>query len=344
MKKALLNAAVIGVGVLVLWQTTNGFTTFTSEQLRRAEVRAKPMALPDIPLKNQDGQTLRIRDYKGHLLLVDFIFTHCAGLCPHMTSSMQRLYRRTENAKPQEQVFLLTISFDPSRDTPKRLKEYGTQFGADFQRWKFASAQHDDLQKLLDAVGIVVIPQSNNQFQHNAAVHIIDRHGRLADIQNYESLEAMMASIHRLSAEQERLSAPLPPSRLAMAGSHQRAADFAHHQTCSMELAMVGSHQQAADFAHHQTCGMKLAMVAIHQQAAEQADTLVPLAAYPRHIKRTIVADPVGTPEIGAGYNAQTGRPVMADPVDRLKLLTTPRWYGWLLSKNLSGICQPHHC
>lgn len=282
MKQALLNAAVIGTGLLVLWQTTNGFTAFTSEQLRRAEVRAKPMALPDIPLKNQDGQTLRIRDYKGHLLLVDFIFTHCAGLCPHMTSTMQRLYRRTENAKLQDQVFLLTISFDPSRDTPKRLKEYGTQFGADFQRWKFASAQHNDLQKLLDAVGIVVIPQSNNQFQHNAAVHIIDRHGRLADIQNYESLEAMMASIHRLSVEQERLSALSPPSRLAMA--------------------------------------------AIHQHAAEPKETLVPLAAYPRRIKRTIVADPVDT------------------PVDRLELLTTPRWYGRLLSKNLGGICQPHHC
>lgn len=201
MKKIFLNAIVVAAGVSVLWQTTNGFTTFTSEQLRRSEVRANPIELPKVVLGDQDKQTLSIQDYQGRLLLLDFIFTHCSNLCPRMTNNMQKLYQQTENAAWRDEVFLLTVSFDPQRDTPDRLKAYGKQFGADFHRWKFASAKQSVLQELLDAVGIVVIPQDDGQFQHNAAVHIVDRQSRLADIRDYEKLDVIVEAVDALMSD-----------------------------------------------------------------------------------------------------------------------------------------------
>ena len=198
MKRASLNTLVVCVGILVLWQTTKGFTSFTSEQLRRLEVRASPVELPDVPLRDERGQALSMRDYRGRILLVDFIFTSCAGLCPQMTSGMRALHQRTEDAQLQDDVSLLSVSFDPARDTPQRLRAYGERFGADFSRWKFAYAKRPDLRPLLDAAGVVVIPQSDGQFQHNAAVHVIDRQGRLADIQNYDKPDAIMKAINKL--------------------------------------------------------------------------------------------------------------------------------------------------
>ena len=80
-------------------------------------------------LIDQDGRTISADALRGNVWICDFVFTHCAGPCPKMTSMMADLQQRI--TRPD--VKLVSFSVDPERDTPAVLKEYGRQYGADFR-------------------------------------------------------------------------------------------------------------------------------------------------------------------------------------------------------------------
>ena len=77
---------------------------------------------------------------------------------------------------------LVSITFD-SLDTPARLRQYASHYEADGRSWRFARVPaRDDLDSLLQAFGIVVISDGRGGFQHNAAIHVLDEHSRLARV------------------------------------------------------------------------------------------------------------------------------------------------------------------
>jgi protein SCO1/2 len=58
---------------------------------------------------------------------------------------------------------------------PARLREYASHFGADRRGWRFARVRDTTaIAPLLRTFGVVVISDGNGDFQHNAAVHVID--------------------------------------------------------------------------------------------------------------------------------------------------------------------------
>ena len=88
--------------------------------------------VPTFTLTDQTGQSFGSESLKGRVWIADFIFTSCAGSCPQMTEKMAVLQRRL----PAEIQFV-SISVDPSRDSPPILAEYARRFGAQDQRWHF---------------------------------------------------------------------------------------------------------------------------------------------------------------------------------------------------------------
>lgn len=178
---------VLAAGAGTLWAGTDGLQAFTSEQARRLAVERDPRVLPEVVLEDQDGVRFTLVEYRGRRVLVDFIYTRCPTLCLAMGSSFQQLYRRFEIQTGEEGPLLLSISFDPQHDTPATLRAYTKRFGADGGRWRFARIENRaQLEALLDVFGVVVIPDGFGGFQHNAAIHLIDRRGRLAGIFDYD--------------------------------------------------------------------------------------------------------------------------------------------------------------
>ena len=80
----------------------------------------------------------------------------------------------------------LSISFD-GRDAIPELKGYARRFSALSHEWRVARPfDARQLQSLLKAFGIVVIRDRAGEFQHNAAIHLLNRQGRLAAIFDYD--------------------------------------------------------------------------------------------------------------------------------------------------------------
>ena len=92
-------------------------------------------AVPDFRLRNQDGRTIALNQFRGQDLLITFIYTRCPlpNFCPLVTHNFAVINREL-SADPAvyRKTHLLCISFDPEHDTPARLRAYGaTYIGSD---------------------------------------------------------------------------------------------------------------------------------------------------------------------------------------------------------------------
>ena len=178
---------------LVLFVSTDGLNAFTSEGVRRFDIENHPITLPKIELTSSTGEEFYIQDFNGKTVLVDFIFTNCNGICPMMTKNFQTLQKELQKTSLKEKIVLLTVSFDPLRDTQDRLNQYADAVRSHQSSWIFANVSHpNDLQKLLDIFGIVVIPAEDGQFEHNGAIHLVNQSSQLAKIYDYESTEIIL--------------------------------------------------------------------------------------------------------------------------------------------------------
>ena len=169
-------------GALV-WRGTDGFRALTTEQARRLSIAREPRALPNVTLEDQDGHAFTLAEYRGHPVAVDFVYTQCKSVCALLSMGFQRIDRDQRGARSSsDRLQLVSISFDPA-DAPERLRTYARGYRADGRSWRFARV-HDaaSLAAMLEAFGVVVIPDRGGDFQHNAAVHLVDADGRLARI------------------------------------------------------------------------------------------------------------------------------------------------------------------
>jgi protein SCO1/2 len=113
-------------------------------------------------------------------------------VCLALGASFARLQDEVRRAK-RDDLKLLSISFDPQRDTADALRAYAETQGADASIWSMARVgDAAELRRLLDAFGVVVIPDEFGGFTHNAAIHLVDRSGRLSMIVDFEHVALAM--------------------------------------------------------------------------------------------------------------------------------------------------------
>ena len=118
--------------------------------LSRSEVA---YSSPRVSLRSQDGATLAFTDAidDGRPVLLNFIYTSCTAICPPMT----RIFAEVQNRLGPERrrLHMVSVSIDPEHDTPRQLKDYARQFGAD-DNWIFltgSSAASASVQKAFNA-------------------------------------------------------------------------------------------------------------------------------------------------------------------------------------------------
>jgi len=115
------------------------------------------LSIPDFSLTNQDGETVTTDILDGHLTIVDFIFTNCPFICPPMTANMAYAQQRLEGTG----VRFLSMSVDPERDTPERLREFAGTYGADLSTWTFATGDRAQVANIIEKGLLLASVQDN---------------------------------------------------------------------------------------------------------------------------------------------------------------------------------------
>lgn len=187
---------VIAFGLGLLSATTDRFQAFTTEGARRLQISQQPRPVPAVAMTDMSGRERSLADYKGRIILVDFIYTWCPDICYVMGSTLEQVRRQLLERGLMDQVVILSVSFDPVRDDVAALQEYADRYGASGDCWNVAVVPDEaGLALLLGAFDVTVVPTPDGGFEHNGAIHLVDRNGRLARILDFNSASAVVRAV-----------------------------------------------------------------------------------------------------------------------------------------------------
>lgn len=137
--------------------------------------------LADFTYKNQENKEFGLKDLEGKVWVADFIFTNCEDVCMPMTANMKKLQQLAEE-EGIENIEFVSFSVDPTVDTPEVLKDFGSQYNADFSNWHFLTGyqQAEIEQYAMDNFkAIVKKPQTGDQVIHGTDFYLVDQEGKV---------------------------------------------------------------------------------------------------------------------------------------------------------------------
>lgn len=148
--------------------------------------------VPDFSLTNQYGKHISMKDFRGKALAITFIYAQCPlpDYCIKMSANFSDLANKIKDDPAyKDQIRLLSISFDPARDTPAKLKQYGAgYFGKDikpdFNLWQLAVGTDAQVRKIADFFGLryEVSPDDKTQINHSLRTAVISPEGKVTKI------------------------------------------------------------------------------------------------------------------------------------------------------------------
>jgi protein SCO1/2 len=147
--------------------------------------------IPDFTLTNQDGKRFSIKDYRGKALAITFIYAQCPlpEYCIKMSTNFSDLTNQIRDTDLKDKIRLLSISFDPARDTPEKLKQYGVGYlgkdaPPDFTIWQLAVGSDKEVREVADFFGLRYEIDQNDktQFSHSLRTAVIAPDGKVTKI------------------------------------------------------------------------------------------------------------------------------------------------------------------
>lgn len=169
--------------------------------------------VPDFSLTDQHGNPATAAELRGHVWVVDFIFTDCAGSCPVLSSKMEGLEKTIKDPS----VRFVSFTVDPKHDNPKKLSGYADNYHAD-HRWIFLTGEPVPELATVRQMKITVLPATaNDPIMHDEHFFVVDRNGDVRGV--YQSLRP--DEIERLARDVATLQA-LPGGAAASASAGER--------------------------------------------------------------------------------------------------------------------------
>lgn len=132
-------------------------------------------SVPDFELTDQDGRAVHLSQFRSKVIAIQFVYTRCPlpDVCPRLASHFAYVHRRL-GAK----VHLLTITVDPTYDSPAILKEYARRWRADGDNWRFLTGNEPAIQNVGGMFGVVFWPEEG-AVTHTSSTAIIGADGKL---------------------------------------------------------------------------------------------------------------------------------------------------------------------
>lgn len=130
----------------------------------------------DFSLLNQYGESIRLSQIKGKIVVANFFFASCQSICPEMSSNLKVVQDSTTD------VLFLSHSVNPIHDSIEVLRAYAERYDAVKGRWHFLTgdkAEIYDLAKTSYLVNAIEDDGSPEGFLHSEMLLLIDTKGRI---------------------------------------------------------------------------------------------------------------------------------------------------------------------
>jgi cytochrome oxidase Cu insertion factor (SCO1/SenC/PrrC family) len=114
---------------------------------------SKEAYFTNLPLLTQENKTVRFYNdlLKGKIVLINFMFTTCKGVCSPMTANLAKVQRYLGDRVGRD-INMISISVDPQTDTTEVLKHYAETFKAQ-PGWYFLTGKKENVDWVLYKLG-----------------------------------------------------------------------------------------------------------------------------------------------------------------------------------------------
>jgi len=180
--------------------------------MKRAVAPELPMLgdLPAFSLTAEDGTPFGKQDMLGRVWIADFVFTSCSDACPRLQSKMKKLQDRLIPAEQGGNIGLLSISVDPERDTPQKLKQYGETFGARPGLWRSLTGDQQEVERTVVRgfhTAMAKVPRdpvdphlAAFEIMHGERLVLVDRMGRIRGYYDADDRDRLLRDARSLTA------------------------------------------------------------------------------------------------------------------------------------------------
>jgi protein SCO1/2 len=142
------------------------------------EALPKIKPAPEFTLTKQDGKRLTLKELRGKVLAITFIFASCADTCPLLTAKMAGIQNRL-GSDFGKKVHFVSITVDAERDTPEVLKQYAKGHKANPAGWAFLTGTPAEIREVAKLYGIYYKKTPRGDVDHTFLTSLVDQNGTL---------------------------------------------------------------------------------------------------------------------------------------------------------------------
>ncbi|MCA8997502.1 MAG: VCBS repeat-containing protein [Planctomycetaceae bacterium] len=153
-------------------------------------------------LIDQTGEPFTQENLRGHVTVVNFLFTACPSTCPLQSQWMSKVCQRLEEQTTDSGIRLVSVTVDPENDTPSVLSQYAKQYEANPEFWTFLTGDQEEIWKLSkDSFHLPVALNPEDPLipiAHDSKFAVVDRLGRIRayhDVVSDASLEPLWRTL-----------------------------------------------------------------------------------------------------------------------------------------------------
>ncbi len=138
----------------------------------------------------QEGLPFTDRDMLGKVVVVEYFFTTCKGICPKMNNNMRVVYEAYKN---EPDFMILAHTCNPETDSVATLKKYSDSLKINSQKWVMVTGRKDSLYRMARSAYLLDDPKNSvdkieDQFIHTQFFALVDREGKIRS-QIYDGLK-----------------------------------------------------------------------------------------------------------------------------------------------------------
>jgi protein SCO1/2 len=144
--------------------------------------------IPDFSLIDQHNDKVSRTLIEGKVHVADFFFARCPGICPKMSSQLQRVQEAFIN---NPDVVILSYSVDPKHDSVQALQNYAEQYGAIKGKWFLLTGEKNEIYNLAKNGYFISAMEGNvksndleENFVHTDKFILIDKLGQIRGYYN----------------------------------------------------------------------------------------------------------------------------------------------------------------
>lgn len=152
---------------------------------------------------NQDGKTVTEKDLEGKVVVVEYFFTTCPGICPIMNTNMRKVY---DKFKDEKDFLILSHTCQPNVDSVPLLKRYADSMQVNTNKWIFLTGDKEKLyymarnSYMIDDPNDILAPVDED-FMHSQLWAVVNKKGEIKKIfdgMKDKEVEAAMRYIKRI--------------------------------------------------------------------------------------------------------------------------------------------------